>query len=214
MNLPDPRGLELLDIPVLDKHTRLIYHPLAGILYQKRFQMVVACLGEKKNKILEIGFGRGILLGELSAHCDQLYGIDIHHRIDVVNNMLQKERVGNIVLGAGSATAIPYKDGVFDAIVCVSVLEHLTDLKLCFVECSRVLKDSGELIIGFPVRNWLTDLLFRLLHYDARKIHPSSHRDIENAAGGWFILEKNMVYPGFLPVDYSLYCVGKFTKRK
>ena len=214
INLPNSDSLEKLNIPVLDKHTGLIYHPLSGILYQERFKMVLSYLEGKKERILEAGCGRGLLLFELSKRCFKLYGIDIHQRMDVIEEMLRKNSLDNSYLSTGSIAEIPYKDKIFDAIVCVSVLEHLTNLKACFAELFRVLKDSGELILGFPVKNRLTDLLFRFLKYDAAKIHPSSHREIIAAADALFSLESSKVYPRYLPADYALYFVGKFVKRR
>ncbi len=213
MDLPDSGSLEKLNIPVLDKHTKLIYHPITGILYQKRFWMVLSYLREKKGRILEVGCGRGLFLPELSKRCLQLYSIDVHNRLDVVEGTLRNEGIHNATLSAGSITGIPYRDRIFDAIVCISVLEHITDLTLCFKEFFRVLKDSGEVIIGFPVKNRLTDILLGFLNYNAAEVHPSSHRNIIEAAKKRFILQSFAVYPKYLPVDYSLYFVGKFIKR-
>jgi ubiquinone/menaquinone biosynthesis C-methylase UbiE len=213
INLPDYDSLEKLNIPVLDKLTELIYYPLSGILYQERFRMVLSYLEGKTERILEAGCGRGLFLFELSKRCSELYGLDIHPRLDVIDAMLRKNGLNNVYLNTGSIVKMPYKDKMFDAIVCVSVLEHLKDLRECFLEFSRVLKDSGKLIIGFPVKNKLTDLLFRLIKYDAAKIHPSSHREIITAAEGLFLRDSFKVYPGYLPVDYGLYCAGKFIKR-
>jgi len=211
--LPHSKNLEELGIPLLDKHTKLIYHPFTGILYQKRFCMVFSYLRERRAKILEVGCGRGLLLPELSKRCFQLHGIDIHGRLDVVQRTLEKERLHNVFLSGGNITAIPYRDRVFDAIICVSVLEHLKDLKTCFTELSRVLKDSGDLILGFPVKNGLTDLLFRFLRCDVDNIHPSSHQKIILAAREQFSLQSFQVYPRHFPVDLALYFVGRFAKR-
>jgi len=213
INLPAPDSLEKLNISVLDKHTRLIYHPITGILYQKRFWMVLSYLKAKKGKILEVGCGRGLLLPELSKRCLQVYGIDVHGRMDVVERTMLDEGVHNASLSAGSITRIPYRDKIFDAVICISVLEHMTDLTLCFKEFFRVLKNSGELIIGFPVKNRLTDLLLRFLDYNASEVHPSGHRNIIEAAKQRFLLQDFTVYPKHLPMDYSLYFVGKFIKR-
>ena len=212
-NLPDRAIVEELGIPVLDKHTGLIYHPVFGILYQERFRMAVSFLDKGKENILEAGFGRGLLLPELSTYCSRLFGIDVHDKIDTVSRMLQKMRLRNIYLNSGSIRNAPYKDGSFDVVVCLSVLEHINDLGPCFKEFSRVLKSRGELIIGFPVKNRLTDLLFKVIGYNADDIHPSSHRDIIEAAGGYFSLKEYAVYPRHFPVDCSLYFTGKFTKR-
>ncbi|MDD5130363.1 MAG: class I SAM-dependent methyltransferase [Candidatus Omnitrophica bacterium] len=212
LDLPDPGILEKLNIPVLDKHTKLIYHPLTGILYQGRFRMALSCLADKQEKILEAGCGRGLFLPELSRRCSKLYTLDVHPRMDVVARMLKQNNTGNVYLNTGSVIEMPYKEKIFDTIVCISVLEHVTDLQKCFSEFFRVLKDSGELIIGFPAENMLTDFLFKLLKFDAAKFHPSGHRNIFSAAKKLFLQRELRVFPASFLRNFALYFVARFVK--
>jgi SAM-dependent methyltransferase len=52
------------------------------------------------------------------------------------------------VLGAGEA--LPFRDGAFDAVISVAVLEHVRDPFRCAAELARVLKPGGELICVVP----------------------------------------------------------------
>jgi SAM-dependent methyltransferase len=46
--------------------------------------------------------------------------------------------------------ALPFRDGVFDLVISMSVVEHLDDPELVFREFERVLKPGGVLIIQTP----------------------------------------------------------------
>lgn len=44
----------------------------------------------------------------------------------------------------------PFRDGEFDALICLQVMEHVKDLPLLVSEINRVLKPGGEAIITVP----------------------------------------------------------------
>lgn len=52
------------------------------------------------------------------------------------------------VLGVGEA--LPFKDGVFDAVISIAVLEHVRDPFTCAAEIARVLKPGGKLLCCVP----------------------------------------------------------------
>jgi|688.fasta_scaffold55673_4 ubiquinone/menaquinone biosynthesis C-methylase UbiE len=45
---------------------------------------------------------------------------------------------------------IPFSDEFFDGILCTQVLEHAIDSDALIVECSRVLKKSGKIVLSVP----------------------------------------------------------------
>ncbi len=49
-----------------------------------------------------------------------------------------------------SAYEMPFKDGEFDIVVCVAVLEHFDDPHRAIAEIYRVLKPGGRIIISVP----------------------------------------------------------------
>ena len=77
---------------------------------------------------------------------------------------------------------LPFESGAFEAVVCLSVLEHMADPGSALAEIRRVLASDGVAVVGFPVRNALTDAFFRLAGYEPRALHPSDHREILAAA--------------------------------
>lgn len=48
------------------------------------------------------------------------------------------------------ATANPFRTGSIDAVVCVSVVEHIRDIESAFAEFSRVLRPGGVLVLAVP----------------------------------------------------------------
>ena len=191
------------------------YRPFTSKIYRDRLEISMSMLGEHLSEaLLEVGYGSGILLPELSRRTRRLVAIDIHGHIDEVRRMLDHEGV-KAQLHQGSLYEMPFADGEFDALACFSVLEHLTDLDGALREFARVTRPGAVLALGFPVRNVITDTFFRLAHFDPRKIHPSSHRDIENAVRRQplLALDEVRIFPKHVPTPVSLYVSCRVTRR-
>lgn len=183
------------------------YLPLTGYVYTRRLQLACQLLGDGPfQNLLEIGYGSGIFLPELSQRCRHLVAVDIHKQFDQVHAMLEAEGV-QADLHYGDVRSLPFQDGEFDAVVCISVLEHLMDLDAALGEISRVLRPQGVAVTGFPVRNSITSAFYRLVGHDPAEIHPSSHREIVAANRAKLDMDECVSFPRFLPVDLSLYIV-------
>jgi ubiquinone/menaquinone biosynthesis C-methylase UbiE len=190
----------------------IYYKPITGAVYRQRLKATTQLLGRRKfDKLLEIGYGSGIFLPELSRHCSELYGVDIHSKVDLVQKTLEKECVA-AQLSMGDVRALEFSDGMFDAVVCVSVLEHIKELDLAVGEIARVTGDFGIIVLGFPVRNVITNAFYRVVGYDPMELHPSSHRDILKALSARLKIDAYASFPRFLPMDYSLYITCKGVK--
>jgi len=189
------------------------YHPVISYFMNKRLDGALELMScGKVGKLLDIGYGGGIFLTELSSRCDELYGVDIHHNIDKVQEMLAKENI-SAKLSYGDVTDLKFQDKTFDRIVCISVLEFVKDLDKAFSEMARVLKRDGDAIIGFPVENIITDIAFFMICINARKAHPVNQDDILKAASKYFILESMSRFPMNLPLKMSLFAHCRLRKR-
>ena len=72
----------------------------------------------------------------------------------------------------GDLTKLPYRDGSFDFISALDVLEHIEDDELAISEISRILKRKGICIITVPHRNKFYTQQDRLIgHYRRYEIH-------------------------------------------
>ncbi len=184
------------------------YKPITGPLYRARLEVAGRLLGSGHGDLVEIGYGSGIFLPELARRCERLAGNDIHTARTDVLAMLEKMGIAADLRDA-SLYELPWEDGSFDALVCLSVLEHLRDLRGALDEFRRVLRPGGIAALGFPVRNPVTDTFFRIAGYDPREIHPSSHADIYRAieAHDGFTIEARGKVPSFLPLPLAAYGV-------
>ena len=94
--------------------------------------------------ILDVGVG----LGRLLSHFPHLqrYGMDISF------TYLEQAQTKGIEVSYAKVEDMPYKEEMFDIVVCTDVLEHVLDLNLCIRRILSVLQPKGTLIVRVPVR--------------------------------------------------------------
>ncbi|MBC7232632.1 MAG: glycosyltransferase [Chloroflexi bacterium] len=114
--------------------------PLQRYWQRRRYQIVLGMLDRSK-RCLDIGCGSSRILGGLSADS---VGLDIK-----MNKVRYARRYQRPLVNA-SAFALPFRDGVFDQVLCSQVIEHLEASEQPFREMSRVLKIGGRLVLGTP----------------------------------------------------------------
>jgi len=71
---------------------------------------------------------------------------------------------------------LPFKDCVFDMILCFNVLEHVYEYKNAVLEMERVLKNNGEILIALPFLFPLHDIpydYYRFTKYQIKKLFKS-----------------------------------------
>ena len=110
----------------------------------------------KSKTILDAGCGYCIYSLMTAERGNKVYAMDIDKdRIKRIEKMLEEDReLGKkIILKVGSIANIPFKEGVFDAIICSEVIEHIDEDKKAFEELSRVLKKDGILVLSLPSKS-------------------------------------------------------------
>lgn len=198
---------EIVSKPADEDPVDYYYRPLTAPLYRGRLRLAARLLGRSRRRaLLDVGYGAGLFLPELGRRAERIAGVDIHPAAPAVSVMLDRLGV-KADLHEASLFELPFEDGEFDALVCLSVLEHLTELDRALDEMRRVLSVGGVAVLGFPVRNAITDRFFRLAGYDPRAIHPSGHLDILRAARrhpGLHVDEEARM-PSVLPLPLAAY---------
>jgi ubiquinone/menaquinone biosynthesis C-methylase UbiE len=191
------------------------YIPIARAFYVARLADAVYLLRRRVKRLLEVGCGSGIFLPELARHCDRLFAFDLHPHLRRTAGMLQAESV-DAILVRSDACFLPFPTESMDAIVCMSVLEHLRDLESPTEEFHRVLSPGGIAIVGVPITNLMTEAMFRVsyLFVDARleDEHVSSHRYVIKAVSQKFLLEDVLNTPRVLPEPLQMYRTMRFRK--
>ncbi|MEM2351596.1 MAG: class I SAM-dependent methyltransferase [Thermoproteota archaeon] len=62
----------------------------------------------------------------------------------------QRHGVAGVIGDLNLSPILPFKDGVFDIVVCKDILEHVLEPVSVLLEVRRVLKDNGYVVISVP----------------------------------------------------------------
>jgi len=102
--------------------------------------------GLEKAHILEVGAGRGTLQDIVADYT----------ALEISN---EQKRFFHKPFVEASATSMPFKDGEFDAIWTINVLEHVPKPEQALSEMRRVLRDKGLLYLqaAWQCRSWAAD---------------------------------------------------------
>ena len=128
--------------------------------FNTRLQRVEEMLGAgRTGSILSVGCGpakSAELLCDTAAH---FVGLDISEEMV----RWAKENVGakgRTHFAVGLADSLPFPESSFEVVLCLGVVEYLSDCTAAFAEIARVLKDDGWALVSMhnrasPYRMWL-----------------------------------------------------------
>lgn len=104
-------------------------------------------------KVLDVGCGGGFTCEFLAERGAIVAGLDQSHKCIVAAQAHACISGFEIDYQAGMAEEMPFGDRAFDIVICVDVLEHVTDLGQVMVEVDRVLKPGGLFLFDTINRN-------------------------------------------------------------
>ncbi|MBI4834618.1 MAG: methyltransferase domain-containing protein [Planctomycetes bacterium] len=112
---------------------------------------------QNDDMILDVGCGVGYFLFDIMNKYSNIninmIGIDpALPNIYWLNYRVKEENKTNIIGILGDAESLPFKDGIFNAIVTSEVIEHIFDKPKAIREMYRVLKQGGRLFMSTPSR--------------------------------------------------------------
>lgn len=127
------------------------------------------------DRVLEVGFGGGYLLGRLAQAAGYVAGIDISQTM--VRRCAHQYRpwilAGRMSLCCAAAEAVPFSPALFDKACTINSIFYWNDAASALREIARVLKTGGHLVMCFTCRECLQDRSFARqgLHlYDAGEV--------------------------------------------
>ncbi len=99
-------------------------------------------------EILDAGSGEGYGTAILAEHAADVIGVDVDDRFV----MHAGTAYPNARFSRGDVLALPYPDASFDAIVSFQVIEHVPGPRDFVMECARLLRPGGLLLLSTPNR--------------------------------------------------------------
>jgi len=127
--------------------------------------------------VLDLGCAGGFMAEALVHKGATVTGID--PAADAIEAAKSRAaQVGqSIQYDVGVGEALPYQDATFDAVVCVDVLEHVSDLTKVIEEVARVLRPGGMFLYDTINRNLLSRLATITVAEDILGLLPKGTHD-------------------------------------
>jgi SAM-dependent methyltransferase len=113
------------------------------------------------HRILDVGCGDGQISRLVAAQ-----GADLVVGVDPTWNQIRvaHERGGGVSTSRADASALPFADGAFDAVIACLVFEHIREVDAAIAEVSRVLEPGGRFcfflnhpLLQTPNSGWIDD---------------------------------------------------------
>jgi SAM-dependent methyltransferase len=98
------------------------------------------------DRLLDLGCGPGLLLGEALRRGARAHGIDI----SATALSIARRRTPAAPALCANAEALPFRDGSFDHLTCIGTLEHFLAPLRALSEMRRVLRAGGRACILLP----------------------------------------------------------------
>jgi 2-polyprenyl-6-hydroxyphenyl methylase / 3-demethylubiquinone-9 3-methyltransferase len=127
--------------------------------------------------VLDLGCAGGFMAEAMAARGANVTGID--PAAGAIAAARAHARAGGLRIGydVGVGEALPYGDGSYDAVVCVDVLEHVTDLDQVMAQVARVLRPGGLFLYDTINRNPLARLATITMAEDVLGLLPRGTHD-------------------------------------
>ncbi|MDW3223967.1 MAG: bifunctional 2-polyprenyl-6-hydroxyphenol methylase/3-demethylubiquinol 3-O-methyltransferase UbiG [Paracoccaceae bacterium] len=128
-------------------------------------------------EVLDLGCAGGFMAEALSDRGARVTGIDpAAQAIKAARGHAQMSG-RSIEYDVGVGEDLPYDDARFDAVVCVDVLEHVTDLTKVLAEVERVLKPGGLFLFDTINRNPISRLGAVIVAENILRLLPKGTHD-------------------------------------
>jgi SAM-dependent methyltransferase len=130
----------------------LIAHAVAGIPFDREFEMIVRALNlTDKETLLDIACGPGIYTRPFARKLNRgaVVGLDLSlPMVLYASKKAQRKEIANISFIRGDAQDLPFPDNEIDAANCCGALHLFPDLSRALSEVYRILKPGGHYTVA------------------------------------------------------------------
>ncbi len=96
----------------------------------------------KDEVVVDIGGGTGFLAHHICNSCNTVYVLDESEKM-----LSRVEKRANVKVIKGNALSTPFESGSMDTVIMSDVFHHIKEQEELISEISRILKDSGKIVI-------------------------------------------------------------------
>ncbi|MGA2731148.1 MAG: methyltransferase domain-containing protein [Syntrophobacteraceae bacterium] len=143
-------------------------------LLQRAFERIMSNIPDG-SLVLDVGCGHGVLA---SSFAEKLTVVGI----DYTFPMLPMARKHGLIPYHADATALPFENDQFDAVVCAELLQQFNDIGPVMSEATRVCRHGGSVIVSTLNRKSILRKLFR-----------SGMRFLDTKSGTMSLASKNIL---------------------
>lgn len=166
-------------------------NPLQRAWHTQKISQVAKLLPKDPKKVLDVGCSSGVLTAEIAKALPQskVTGLDSYRKAIV----FAQTKYPHIAFIVGDAHKLPFKNKVFDLVICTETLEHLVDPAKALGQIRRVLVPRGCAIISMDSGS----LLFKIIWFFWTKTRGRVWRDAHLHEFNAKILEDLIKNAGF-----------------
>ncbi len=143
------------------------------------FPLLASRLPEGTARALDVGCGDGTWCRYLAGRGTDVLGLDADAGALPARSSAPRDQASGVGYVVGSAEALPFADGTFDAVTMSMVLHHV-DPPRALAEAARVLSPGGVLLVlGYGRLGSWRDLPHEVVDAVAHRVHARGKRSWE-----------------------------------
>jgi SAM-dependent methyltransferase len=145
---------------------------LSGRVYPEFFGLAPC------DRVLNIGCGEGAQAIVYAGHYQEMIGVDINReRLQKSMEAMHLFNIPRYITVAANVERMPLRDGEFDKVIAVDIIEHVKSPHRLCQEARRILKENGEILITFPaMHDKFTSLVDRFVNIIRRRKKDNQQR--------------------------------------